>query len=107
MQLQSIQPSKVKGKKLTATFIDGDKTKSISFGADGYRDFTLLNKKGSKFYKQDKNEREKVKQSYLTRHRKAENWNNPQSAGALSRWILWNKPTLSASIKDFKKRFKL
>ena len=27
------------------------------------------------------------------------------SPGALSRWILWNKPTLKASIADFKKRF--
>jgi len=25
----------------------------------------------------------------------------------LSRWILWNKPTLKASISDFKKRFDL
>ena len=25
------------------------------------------------------------------------------SAGALSRWILWNKPTLKASIDDYKK----
>jgi hypothetical protein len=30
-----------------------------------------------------------------------------KSAGALSRWILWNKPTLAASIKDYKKRFGL
>jgi len=29
------------------------------------------------------------------------------SAGALSRWILWNKPTIEASKADFKKRFNL
>ena len=111
MKLQSIKPSTVKGKKLTATFItndsSGSKTKSVSFGASGYRDFTLLNKKGGKFYKSDKAERDKVKNSYLTRHRKAENWSNPMSAGSLSRWVLWNKPSLRASISDFKKRFNL
>jgi len=107
MKLQSIKPSTVKGKKLTATFIKDGKTKSVSFGASGYRDFTLLNKKGGKFYKSDKAERDKVKNSYLTRHRKAENWSNPMSAGSLSRWVLWNKPSLRASISDFKKRFNL
>ncbi len=107
MKLQSIKPSTSKGKKYTATLIKDGKTKSISFGASGYRDFTLLNKKGGQFYKSEKSEREKVKDAYLTRHRKAENWNNPMSAGSLSRWILWNKPTRAASIADFKRRFNL
>jgi len=107
MKLQSIKPSTSKGKKYTATFIKDGKTNSISFGASGYRDFTLLNKKGGQFYKSEKSEREKVKDAYLTRHRKAENWNNPMSAGSLSRWILWNKPTLKGSITDFKRRFNL
>ena len=47
------------------------------------------------------------KERYLKRHKANENWNNPLTAGALSRWILWNKPTLSASIKDFEDRFNL
>ena len=47
------------------------------------------------------------KERYLKRHKKNENWNNPLTAGALSRWILWNKPTLKASIEDFENRFKL
>jgi len=34
-----------------------------------------------------------------------ENWNDPTSAGALSRWILWNKPSFKGSVADFKKRF--
>ena len=33
------------------------------------------------------------KKRYLKRHRANENWNDGQTAGALSRWILWNKPT--------------
>ena len=48
---------------------------------------------------------EKRKQRYLSRHKSRENWNAPMTAGALSRWILWNKTTRSASIRDYKNRF--
>jgi hypothetical protein len=47
------------------------------------------------------------KERYLTRHEKNEEWDKPTTPGALSRWILWNKKTLKASIADFKKRFNL
>ena len=36
-----------------------------------------------------------------------EDWKDPTTAGALSRWILWNKPSLSASFSDYKSRFGL
>jgi hypothetical protein len=36
-----------------------------------------------------------------------ENWRDPTTPGALSRWVLWNKPSLKGSIADFKKRFHL
>ena len=49
----------------------------------------------------------KRKERYLKRHQAREDWNNPLTAGALSRWILWNKETLKASIEDFENRFKL
>jgi hypothetical protein len=45
------------------------------------------------------------KQNYIDRHCKNEYWNNPITAGALSRWILWNKTSLSESIEDYKERF--
>ena len=32
-----------------------------------------------------------------------EDWNDPMTAGALSRWILWGKPSLRESFNDFKK----
>ena len=50
---------------------------------------------------------EERKKRYLQRHRARENWNDYKSAGALSRWILWNKPSLRASISDYKNRFNL
>jgi len=90
-----IKPSTSKGKKYMAIFYDGDKkVKTTHFGASGMSDFT-------------KHKDEERKQRYLDRHRARENWNDKFSAGALSKFILWNKPTLSASIADYKKHFNL
>lgn len=48
------------------------------------------------------------KNRYLQRHRGMhEDWNDPTTAGALSRWILWNKPSFKASVADYKRRFKV
>ena len=33
--------------------------------------------------------------------------NSAMTAGALSRWILWNKETRGASITDYKRKFNL
>ena len=90
-----IEDSTKNGKKLMAVFYrNGDKFKTTHFGAEGYEDFTRHKNKTRK-------------QNYLNRHRNREDWNNPFTPGALSRWILWNKPTLAASIAAFKKRFHL
>jgi hypothetical protein len=50
---------------------------------------------------------EKRKKSYIQRHRSREDWSSPKTAGALSRWVLWNKDTLRKSITDYKRRFNL
>lgn len=91
-----IKPSTQKDKKFMAIFYDDDgkKKKTTHFGAKGMSDFTIH---------KDKQRKER----YLDRHRKRENWNSFMTAGSLSRWILWNKPTLKASISDYKKRFSL
>ena len=73
---------------------DGKKIKTTHFGAAGMSDYT-------------KHKDSNRKKRYMTRHRKRENWNNYMSAGSLSRYILWNKPTLKASIADYKKKFNL
>ena len=107
MKLVKIVPSSNKSKKYDAIFMVDDKEKKVSFGASGYRDYTLINNKNSKFYLPKILDRNVVKASYIRRHEKNENWNNPLTAGALSRYILWNKKTLSTSIRDYKKRFKV
>ena len=73
---------------------DDGKKKTIHFGQAGASDFT-------------KNKDEKRKSACLARHQKNENWNNYDTAGALSRWVLWNKKSLSESIRNYKSKFNL
>jgi len=97
MKLLSIKPSSNNDKKLMATFSNG---RTIHFGAKGLKDFTI-------YSKGDKDVAKQKKDAYIARHKVNENWNDPTTAGALSRWVLWNLPTKEASIADFKKRFNL
>lgn len=93
MESVKIKISDIKGKKYMALFFKGDKQyKKVHFGQEGASDYT-------------KHKDEERKNRYLARHEKNEDWENPYTPGALSRWILWNKPTLRSSIDDFKKRF--
>lgn len=47
------------------------------------------------------------KEAWIARHKVNGTFDDPQSASALARWILWNKKTLRESISDYKRRFKL
>ena len=107
MKLISIVPSNRKDKKYKATFeLDKERSVTTHFGASGYRDFTLMSDPKSKFYIKNSGEREKVRQAYLKRHAK-EDWMKPLTAGSLSRFILWEKTTIPAAIKMFKRKFSL
>jgi hypothetical protein len=96
LRLKTIRRSHKKDKKFDAVFEYADgHTKTVPFGQKGYSDFTKH---------KDKTRRAR----YLKRHSgMGEHWNQPDTPGALSKWILWNKPTFSASVADFKKRFNL
>ena len=96
LRLKTIRKSHKKDKKFDAVFeYPGGDTKTVSFGQKGYSDFT-------------KHKDVTRRARYLKRHSgMGENWNDPTTPGALSKWILWDKPTLRGSIKDFKRRFKL
>ena len=107
MKLLRIVKSSNPNKKYDAIFMVDGKQKKISFGSSNYRDFVLINDKDSKFYLPKILDREVVKSSYIRRHEKREDWTNPLTAGALSRYILWEKKTLPSAIRAFKKRFKL
>lgn len=96
LKLKTIRTSHKPEKKYDAVFQYPDgHTKTIPFGARGMSDFT-------------KHKDKTRKQRYLSRHSgMGEHWNKPDTAGALSKWILWNKPSFRASVSDFKKRFHL
>lgn len=80
-------------KKYMAIFYEnGKKIKTTHFGAAGMSDYT-------------KHKDPARKQRYMNRHKANEHWSKPMTAGSLSRYILWNKPSLKASIQDYKKRF--
>ena len=76
-------------KRLKADF--GNKT--VHFGA-----------KGGSTYVDHKDP--KTKANWEARHKVRENWKDYDSAGALSKHVLWNKPTLTASIRDLNARQK-
>ena len=96
MKLVKIVKSAKPEKKLDAVFEDNKgKTKTVSFGQAGAPDYTLT---------KDEDRR----RLYLQRHRARENWNNPTTAGSLSKHILWGDSTSKKeNIKSFKRKFNL
>jgi hypothetical protein len=96
LRLKTVRKSHKKEKKWDAVFEkENGKEKVVRFGAAGMSDFT-------------KHKDTRRKSLYLKRHSgMGEDWNQPDTPGALSRWILWNKPSFKASLSDFKKRFDL
>ena len=49
---------------------------------------------------------DKRKELYRKRHHR-DNIDDAMSAGSLSWYLLWNKPTLNDSIKDYERRFNI
>jgi hypothetical protein len=96
MKLLKITDSTKPEKKMMAVFeTEGGRTKTIHFGSRGMDDYTIT---------KDKEQRER----YLNRHRSAERWDKYDSAGALSRWILWgDSVSRQKNIASFKQRFNL
>lgn len=94
LRLRGLRRSRNPAKKWDAVFDYPDgHSKTTSFGARGMSDYT-------------KHKDVTRRARYLKRHgHMGEDWTDPTTAGALSRWILWNKPSLKSSLSDYKKRF--
>ena len=89
--------SKNKDKKFTVVIYENDKKlKTVHFGANGMSDFT-------------KHKDPQRKRLYILRHMPNQNWKKSglKTAGFWSRWLLWNKKTISDSIKDIENRFNI
>lgn len=67
------------------------RTKCVKFGDRRYGNYTT-------------HKNPKRKANYIRRHRKRENWRDMGSAGFWAKNLLWNKPSLSASIRDVERR---
>jgi hypothetical protein len=83
--IEIVIPKSHNPKKKYDAIINGSKT--VSFGAVGYEDYTTHHD-------------EKRKQNYIKRHSN-EDWSrsNLESAGWMSRYLLWEKPTLREAIR--------
>ena len=90
MKLLSVKKSTRKDKKWMAEFDTG---KIIHFGHSDYSDYTMH---------KDKDRKER----YRARHASGKTA-KPDTADALAYYLLWNKPTLQESIKEFKKKYNL
>lgn len=95
MRIQ-LKKSKRKNKKYKIIFYDEENNdiETVHFGASGMEDFTTHKDK-------------ERKQRFLNRFKNLinKNKNNPLSPMTLSHLILWNKPDLNESLKDYAKRF--
>lgn len=93
----SLKRSDKPEKKYMVTIEEEGREKTIHFGQSGAKDFTL----STPF------EREARKQAYISRHKSREDWTSSgrDTAGFYAKHILWNKPTISASLADMKRRF--
>jgi hypothetical protein len=100
MKLISITASEKPEKKLKAVFeTETGRTKTIHFGAKQngvpMDDYTIT---------KDKEQRAR----YLARHKANEQWSKPDTAGSLSKHILWGETTSrQQNISSFKKKFNL
>ena len=95
VKLISVTPSDKPEKKLHVKLeSESGREKNLHIGAKGMDDFT-------------KTKDEEQKQRYIERHRAREDWrlSGLMTSGFWSRWLLWNKPSLSASVSDVKRRF--
>ena len=83
-------------KRFQAIFTrENGKKKKVNFGSKGASTFI-------------DGANQKVKDAYIARHRVRENWNDPISPGALSRWIIWgDSNNVNKNIVAFRKKFNL
>ena len=83
-------------KKYMAIFNYPDgKKKTIHFGQAGSNDFTITKSKDRRL-------------AYIQRHTNSrENFEKFDSASSLSRYVLWEKPSVAEGIKFYKNKFNL
>jgi len=96
MKLKSVTPAGDGVHKYKAIFDKDGREKTTKFGAAGMDDFT-------------KTKDPEQKARYVERHgRGRENWSDPTSAGALSRYLLWGESTsMVKNLQAYRRKFNL
>ncbi len=94
-----IMKSKYSNKKFTIIIYyadDGKKRKTLQIGQAGAKDFTL-------------GANETKKNAYIKRHQIRENHgiSGIETRGFWSRWLLWEKPSITEAIKNMESKFNL
>jgi hypothetical protein len=75
--------------------MDDGKQKTVKFGT-------------SSNYVTNPDKTKKDRTAYIARHAVSENWNDPMSRGALSRYILWgDSRSIVENTRAYRKRFNL
>ena len=96
IEIDSIKSKKPDKKYDAIIHREDDRTKTVSFGQAGASDYTIHKDKDRML-------------RYIARHKGMnEDWSSEgyETAGWFSRWILWNLPSLRASVADTNKRFR-
>jgi len=96
MKLLSVSPAGDGMHKYKAVFEKEGRNKTTKFGASGMDDYT-------------KTHDEEQRARYIARHNRGrENWSDPTSAGALSRYLLWGESTsMVKNLQAYRRRFNL
>lgn len=88
-------------KKLQAVIYHNDgRRKTIHFGSSKHEDYTT-------YYKRDQTLAAERRENYIKRHKKREDFSSEGvfTAGFLSRFVLWEKPTIDAAVRQLNDRF--
>jgi len=83
-----LRPSTRLGKKW---MVELDHGCIVHFGAKGYEDYTM-------------HKDAQRRKNYIARHGPNQNWNDFCTAGAWSRWLLWEWPSMSQAIRGMKRK---
>jgi len=92
-----ITPSTRVSKKYVARFGDG---KLVHFGGKGCGDFIVYSKLNADLA-------HKKRAAYIKRHGATESWRDARTPATLSRYILWEYPSLHKAVAAYVKKFKL
>lgn len=101
MRLLRIARSSRPGKKYQAEFLTRDgRTKTVHFGAAGYGDFIVWSARAKALGRAKR-------AAYLARHGATEDWTRPDTPATLSRYVLWERPSLEDAVRAYRKRFRV